>query len=92
MESDADICVFITQDILINDDKWLYKLTKPIYESKCDAAFSRQICDNKSIEKYTRMKNYPKESRITSKKDTESLGIRAFFLFRCSVSCKFEYL
>ena len=71
MESDADICVFITQDILINDDKWLYKLTKPIYESKCDAAFSRQICDNKSIEKYTRMKNYPKESRITSKKDTE---------------------
>ena len=26
MESDADICVFITQDILINDDKWLYKL------------------------------------------------------------------
>ena len=79
MESDADICVFITQDILINDDKWLYKLTKPIYESKCDAAFSRQICDNKSIEKYTRMKNYPKESRITSKKDTESLGIRAFF-------------
>ncbi len=79
MEADSDICVFITQDIIINDRKWLYKLTKPIYENKCHATFSRQICDNKSIEKYTRMKNYPKESRITTKKDTESLGIRAFF-------------
>lgn len=79
MESDSDICVFITQDILIEDDKWLYKLTRPIYENKCDATFSRQVCDNKSIEKYTRMKNYPKESRITTKKDTESLGIRTFF-------------
>ncbi|MDO4536185.1 MAG: glycosyltransferase family 2 protein [Clostridium perfringens] len=79
MEADSDICVFITQDIIITDKKWLYKLTKPLYENKCQATFSRQVCDNKSIEKYTRMKNYPNESRITSKKDTESLGIRAFF-------------
>ena len=79
MESDTDICVFITQDILIEDDKWLYKLTKPLYENKCEATFSRQVCDNKSIEKYTRMKNYPDESRITSKEDIKSLGIRTFF-------------
>ena len=39
-----------------------------------EASFSRQICDNQSIEKYTRINNYPKESRIVSKKDTERLG------------------
>lgn len=79
MESDSDIIVFITQDIIIKDKKWLYKLCKPIYEGKCEAAFSRQICDNQSIEKYTRINNYPKESRIVSKKDTERLGIVTFF-------------
>ena len=57
----------------------LKKLCKPIYEGKCEAAFSRQICDNQSIEKYTRINNYPKESRIVSKKDTERLGIVTFF-------------
>ncbi len=79
MESDSDIIVFITQDIIIKDKKWLYKLCKPIYEGKCEASFSRQICDNQSIEKYTRINNYPKESRIVSKKDTERLGIVTFF-------------
>ena len=39
MESDSDIIVFITQDIIIKDKKWLYKLCKPIYEGKCEASF-----------------------------------------------------
>ena len=79
MESNSDILVFITQDIIIKDKKWLSKLCKPIYEGKCEAAFSRQICDNQSIEKYTRVHNYPKESRIVSKDDVERLGIMTFF-------------
>ena len=79
MESESDIVVFITQDIVIKDKKWLYKLCKPIYEGKCEAAFSRQICDNESIEKYTRINNYPAESRIVTKDDRERLGITTFF-------------
>ena len=79
MESNSDILVFITQDIIIKDKKWLSKLCKPIYEGKCEAAFSRQICDNQSIEKHTRVNNYPKESRIVSKDDVERLGIMTFF-------------
>ena len=79
LSSDADIFVFITQDIIIEDKKWLYKLTKPIYENKCEAAFSRQICDNESIEKYTRMRNYPEQSRVVSKVDIDRLGIMTFF-------------
>lgn len=79
MESDSDIVVFITQDIVIKDKKWLSKLCKPIYEGKCEAAFSRQICDNESIEKYTRINNYPAQSRVVTKADTEKLGIVTFF-------------
>lgn len=79
LESDADIFVFITQDIIIKDEFWLKKFITPIAEGKCEAAYCRQICDNLSIERYTRIKNYPEESRIVTKKDTEELGIKTFF-------------
>ena len=51
---------------------WLFKLTKDIKSGVCDAAFSKQICENKTIERYTRMKNYPNESRIVSKEDVKT--------------------
>lgn len=79
MEAEGEIIVFITQDINIKDKKWLYKLCSNIKEGKCEAAFSRQICDNKSIERYTRINNYPDKSRIVSKDDIEKLGIMTFF-------------
>uniref|UniRef100_UPI00345519F4 glycosyltransferase n=1 Tax=Clostridium sp. TaxID=1506 RepID=UPI00345519F4 len=75
-ETGSTVIVFITQDIIIEDEEWLYKFTKPIFENKCEAAFSRQICDNNSIERYTRIKNYPQESRIVTLKDTDKLGVR----------------
>jgi rhamnosyltransferase len=78
-KSEGDIIVFITQDIIIKDNKWLFKLTKDIKAGICEAAFSRQICQNNTIERYTRMKNYPSESRIVSKKDIDKLGIITFF-------------
>lgn len=78
-ESNSDIAVFITQDIEIKDEYWLKKLVNPIVEGKCEAAFARQICSNYSIERYTRINNYPKESRVVSKDDIKDLGIRTFF-------------
>lgn len=77
--SDADIVVFITQDVIIKSDLWLYNLVKPIIDGECDASYSRQIAKDNGIEKYTRELNYPKESKITTKKDVEKLGIKAFF-------------
>lgn len=79
MECDTDVIVFISQDIIIEDKHWLKKFVTPIMEGKCEAAFSRQICDNKSIERYTRMNNYPDESRVVSKADIDRLGIMTFF-------------
>ncbi|MDD6796487.1 MAG: glycosyltransferase [Clostridiaceae bacterium] len=78
-DAEGDIIVFITQDVIIKSDEWLKNLTKDITEGNCEAAFSRQICDNKTIERYTRQKNYPSESRIVSKDDLKTLGIMTYF-------------
>ena len=67
-KSNADIIVFITQDIVIKDKLWLYFLTKDIEEGSCEATYSRQIAKDNGIEKYTRERNYPEQSRIFTKK------------------------
>ena len=78
-ESDADIIVFVTQDVIIKRKDWLFNLTKPIIEKECVASYSRQICTNNSIEKYTRESNYPDKSQIVSKDDIPKLGLKTFF-------------
>lgn len=79
MESNADILVFITQDIIIEDEYWLYNLVCNIEKDECEACYSKQICTNSTIEKYTREKNYPEDSFVVSKKDIDKLGLRTFF-------------
>jgi len=78
MESMADIVVFVTQDVVIEDKKWLYHLTKDI-DDEIVATYSRQITKYNNIEKYTRERNYPEESSIVSKEDIDKLGLRTFF-------------
>ena len=78
-EFGKDIIVFISQDIIFKDNKWLYNLIKPIKERECEASFSRQISKYENIEKYTREYNYKSETRITSKNDINNLGIYTFF-------------
>ena len=79
LSSGADIIVFVSQDVRIVRDDWLENLVKPIIKGECDASFSRQICDDDSIEKYIRERNYPDVSRTVSMKDVFSLGLNAFF-------------
>lgn len=75
----GDIIVFISQDIKLKNNLWLKNLITPIINGECEASFSRQICENNTIEKYTREKNYPEESRIVSKNDIEKYGLITFF-------------
>lgn len=89
-ESNADIIVFVTQDVIIKRKDWLEKLTKPIENNEAEACYSRQICTNNSMEKYTREKNYPEKSSIVSKDDIEKLGLRAFFFSDASSAIKRE--
>ena len=79
VNSKADIICFVTQDVVIESDLWLYHLTKNIINGNSAASFSRQISKYNNIEKYTREKNYPDKSRIVSKKDIEKLGLNTFF-------------
>lgn len=79
LSSKADIVVFITQDIIIEREDWLYNLTKDISDGRVQACFSRQLCTNNTIEKYTREKNYTNKSRIVSKENIKELGLQTFF-------------
>ncbi len=78
-ESNADILVFITQDIIIEDELWLHNLIKDIENGKCEAAYSRQICNNNSIEKYTREINYPDKSQYKTKEQIGEFQLQTFF-------------
>lgn len=88
--SKADILVFITQDVKIVREDWLYNLTKDIVNGEVDACYSRQLCDNNTIEKYTRECNYPEESRVVSKENIEKLGLNTFFFSDASSAIKRE--
>ena len=89
-KSNADIIVFITQDVIIKRTDWLYNLTKDIENRQVDACYSRQLCNNNSIEKYTRESNYPSNSKIVSKEDIKELGLKAFFFSDASSAIKRE--
>lgn len=87
-KSTADIIVFVTQDIVIEDEFWLYYLTKDIGKDKIAATYSRQISKYNNIEKYTREKNYPEKSFVKSKDDIENLGLKTFFSSDASAAIK----
>lgn len=84
----ADILVFITQDIIISREDWLFNLTKCIENGECEASYSRQMCSNNTIEKYTRERNYPENSFIVSKDDIEKKGLQTFFFSDASSAIK----
>ena len=79
LKSKSPITCFITQDVVINDENWLYELTKNIGKDKIVAAYSRQLTKYNNIEKYTREANYPDKSFIVSKKDIKNKGLKTFF-------------
>lgn len=78
-KSNADIIVFISQDIKILKNDWLYFLTKDISNGNCEAAYSRQLADKNNIEKYTREKNYGNQSFLKTKEDIKNMGLNTFF-------------
>lgn len=89
-ESNADIIVFVTQDVIIKRKDWLSNLLQPIIDNECDASYSRQISNNNTIEKYIRESNYPNISSIVSKADINALGLKAFFFSDASSAIKRE--
>lgn len=86
--STADVVVFITQDVKIEKKDWLEKLTTPIVNGEAEACYSRQLCQNNTIERYTRECNYPLISEIKSEKDIKEKGLKTFFFSDASSAIK----
>lgn len=87
-QSQSDIIVFITQDIEIEREDWLFELVKPIINEEAEASFSKQISKFNNIEKYTREKNYPEKSYIVDKNSIDSFGLQTFFFSDASSAIK----
>ena len=84
--SDADYLFFMTQDALPADEYLVEHLAAAFTESSIKAAYGRQLAreDCRELERYTRVFNYPAESRVKTAADLPKLGIKTFF---CSNVC-----
>jgi len=76
---ESRIVVMISQDIKLTNNMVFYNLVSEIDSSKAQYTYARQICTNKSIEKYIRTKNYPSESFYVTKNDIDKMQLMAFF-------------
>ena len=86
-QSDAGICVCMTDDALPADQYLLENLVRGLTEKESTAvAYGRQLPDRDCgiIERYTRAFNYPEESRLKTREDLPELGIKTYF---CSNVC-----
>lgn len=79
--SDADLFLMMTDDAVPKDEFLIEKLAGNFSNPQVGIAYARQIPHEGChvIEKYTRIFNYPPQSRIKGQKDIETLGIKAFF-------------
>ena len=94
LAEDADILMFMTDDAIPKDKYLVENLLKAFDNENVSAAYGRQMADPKKnyIEYYTRIFNYPEESRIKTKEDLDTLGIKTFFCSNvCSAYRKTDY-
>ena len=84
--SATDFFIMMTQDAVPADEYLVERLLEQLGNENVAVAYARQLADGDSseIEKYTRNFNYPEQSKIKTKADLETLGIKTFF---CSNVC-----
>ena len=84
--TDAEYLLFMTQDAMPADEYLVERLAEMFANPQVKAAYARQLPrkECRELERYTRSFNYPEESRIQTKSDLKTLGIKTFF---CSNVC-----
>ena len=76
----SNIVIMMSQDIILTNDMVFYNLVRSLDSHESVYNYARQVCKYKrSIEKYIREKNYPKESFFVSQEDIEKKQVLAFF-------------
>ena len=84
--SNAEYILLMTQDAVPVDEYLIEKLKNAFENPGVAVAYGRQLPreDCREAEKFTRSFNYPDESKVKSKEDIKTMGIKAFF---CSNVC-----
>lgn len=84
--ADTELVLCMTQDAVPKDRHLVSALARYFEDPLVGAAYARQLAVRGSspLERYSRSFNYPDTSRVKSKEDLESLGIKTFF---CSDVC-----
>lgn len=91
----GDILVFMTQDALPNDSKFIENLIKPLGINNIVATYGRQLANINSsyLERFAREFNYPDIDIEKTKKDINKLGVKTFFFSNvCSAFIKKEFI
>ena len=85
-EAVSDYVLFMTQDAVPYDENMTEALLNTVCRPGAAVAYARQVAygNADSIEKFTRRFNYPTKSRTQTKKDLETIGVKAIF---CSDTC-----
>jgi len=78
---EADVYVFLTQDAIPVNQYAVEELLKAFEDEKVGAAYGRQVAalDATPTAAHARLYNYPDCSRMVSKSDIPTLGIKAAF-------------
>lgn len=78
----SDFFIFLTQDAILNDDNAIENILKPFEDTQIGAVCGRQLphTDADPIATHSRNFNYKSESRINSKSDIESLGLKTAYM------------
>lgn len=81
-QSQGDVVVFMTQDALPTDERFIEHLIAPLADPMVAAVGGRQTAypDARPYEKAVRAHNYPDEERVWSAQDIDRLGVQAFLI------------
>jgi len=84
--SDAEYFICMTDDAVPMDEFLVENLLEPLLAGNAVVSYARQCVGKRGalIEGFTRKFNYPEESRLKTKEDIATMGIKAFF---CSNVC-----
>lgn len=91
-KTQGEIVVFMTQDALPVDERFLERLIAPLAAENVAAVGARQIAypHASESEKLIRAHNYPAQSRVWDAGEIERLGVRAFLISDVSAAYKRE--
>lgn len=93
-KASGDILIFMTQDAIPNNNRFIEELIKPLGKNNIVASYGRQLPSESSseLEKFARKFNYTNEDVIKSKDDIDKRGVKTFFFSNvCSAFIKEEF-